>query len=74
MNALVDGALVPVPGGVLIRDGEGTLIGLNLAKTLVEMHGGTVKVESRKGVGSTFTIRLPIGGPPLTEQAEIKVA
>ncbi len=27
MNALADGALVPVPGGVLIRDGDGTLIG-----------------------------------------------
>ena len=27
MNALADGALVPVPGGVLIRDGEGVLIG-----------------------------------------------
>jgi uncharacterized protein GlcG (DUF336 family) len=27
MNALADGALVPVPGGVLIRDGEGTLVG-----------------------------------------------
>lgn len=27
MNALADGALVPVPGGVLIRDGEGMLVG-----------------------------------------------
>ena len=27
MNALADGALVPVPGGVLIRDGDGHLIG-----------------------------------------------
>ena len=27
MNALADGALVPVPGGVLIRDDEGTLVG-----------------------------------------------
>ena len=27
MNALADGALVPVPGGVLIRDGEGKLVG-----------------------------------------------
>ncbi len=27
MNALADGALVPVPGGVLIRDGEGALLG-----------------------------------------------
>lgn len=27
MNALADGALVPVPGGVLVRDGKGTLLG-----------------------------------------------
>ncbi len=27
MNALADGALVPVPGGVLVRDGNGTLMG-----------------------------------------------
>ena len=27
MNALADGALVPVPGGVLVRDSEGTLLG-----------------------------------------------
>ena len=27
MNALADGALVPVPGGVLVRDGEGALLG-----------------------------------------------
>lgn len=27
MNALADGALVPVPGGVLIRDGNGALLG-----------------------------------------------
>lgn len=27
MNALADGALVPVPGGVLVRDGDGILLG-----------------------------------------------
>ena len=38
----------------------GTGIGFNLVKMLVEEHGGTVSVESQKGEGSTFTIRLPI--------------
>ncbi len=52
----------------------GTGIGLNLAKTLVEMHGGTVSVESTKGEGSTFTVRLPIAGPEQTEQADTKAA
>jgi signal transduction histidine kinase len=41
----------------------GTGFGLNLVKTLVEIHGGSVSVESRRGQGSTFTIRLPIDAP-----------
>ncbi|MSP43768.1 MAG: HAMP domain-containing histidine kinase [Alphaproteobacteria bacterium] len=40
----------------------GTGIGLNLVKELVTLHGGVVHVESRAGLGSTFTIRLPIKG------------
>ncbi|MFN3076358.1 MAG: ATP-binding protein [Alphaproteobacteria bacterium] len=39
---------------------RGTGIGLSLVKQFVEMHGGTVAVESRIGRGSTFTVRLPI--------------
>lgn len=38
----------------------GTGIGLNLVKTLVEMHGGTVSAVSAKGAGSTFVVRMPI--------------
>jgi len=41
-----------------------------LVKTLIEMHGGTVNVESKKGEGSTFTIRLPVAGPDQSEQAD----
>ena len=47
----------------------GTGIGLNLVQTLVELHDGRVSVDSRKGVGSTFTVYLPIGGPKVTQQA-----
>ncbi len=42
---------------------SGTGIGLNLAKTLVDLHDGSLDVRSKKGEGSVFTVRLPIAGP-----------
>ena len=41
------------------RDSGGAGIGLPLAKALVELHGGTLTVESTLGKGSTFTARIP---------------
>ncbi|MBM3524815.1 MAG: PAS domain S-box protein, partial [Alphaproteobacteria bacterium] len=37
----------------------GTGIGLNLVKELVQLHGGSVTVESRVGAGTRFTVTLP---------------
>jgi signal transduction histidine kinase len=42
----------------------GTGIGLAIVRQVVEQHGGTVKVVSLQGAGSTFTVRLPLAPEP----------
>ncbi|WP_437550595.1 HAMP domain-containing sensor histidine kinase [Sorangium sp. So ce367] len=42
------------------RDYAGVGIGLFIARQIVEAHGGSIRVESALGVGSTFVVELPI--------------
>ncbi len=43
----------------LARKHEGTGLGLPLSKALVELHDGTLEIESEAGVGTTVTVKLP---------------
>ena len=45
------------------REYEGAGLGLSIVKRLTEAHGGTVDVETAKGDGTRFVIRLPRKGP-----------
>jgi signal transduction histidine kinase len=43
------------------RKNEGTGLGLALAKRFVELHGGSLRLRSAPGSGSTFSFMLPLG-------------
>jgi two-component system, cell cycle sensor histidine kinase PleC len=42
------------------RDHQGSGLGLAITKDLIELHGGTLHIDSTVGVGTTVTIRLPM--------------
>jgi len=46
---------------------EGTGLGLSVSHSIIERHGGDLRVDSRPGEGTTFTITLPIGMGPAGE-------
>jgi hypothetical protein len=45
------------------RSTEGTGLGLSIVKSIIENHHGTIEVESKPGMGSCFSIILPLASP-----------
>jgi two-component system NtrC family sensor kinase len=47
--------------------GKGTGLGLSVSQGIIARHGGQIKVQSTAGVGTTFTIMLPVTSFPAPE-------
>ena len=45
------------------KDEKGTGLGLWVSQGIVQAHGGSIKLRSREGRGTTFSVALPIRGP-----------
>jgi len=45
------------------KGASGTGLGLVVARKVATEHGGTISAKSTPGEGSTFTVKLPLGGP-----------
>ncbi len=49
---------------------RGAGLGLSIVKSVVELHGGIMQLESAPGVGTRVTVRLPEGGPEKVQPEE----
>jgi len=58
----------------LTRNHEGTGLGLPIVKALVELHGGYLKLESERGVGTRVTVSLPAARLVAVPQDEVRAA
>jgi signal transduction histidine kinase len=52
--------------------GEGTGLGLSVSYGLIKNHSGEIKVESKKGEGTTFTVILPVADKTVAASCSVK--
>lgn len=55
----------------LLTEAGGTGLGLTIAKSFIELHGGSITVRSQQGVGSTFAFSLPLKRTTLPAPANV---
>lgn len=56
-----------------VRRSEGAGLGLAIVRAIAEAHGGRVELDSREGMGSVFTVVLPVE-QETSEQEELTPA
>lgn len=59
---------------VVSQKAGGTGLGTKIVKDVVDLHGGSITVESEEGVGTTFHLRLPIDGPTFPNDGNLSLA
>jgi signal transduction histidine kinase/CHASE1-domain containing sensor protein/integral membrane sensor domain MASE1 len=61
-------------GSALVKNVEGTGLGMPLVKSLIELHGGRLEIDSVKGRGTTMTVHFPWQAALSTEPKVKRVA
>jgi two-component system cell cycle sensor histidine kinase PleC len=54
----------------LTKSHQGSGLGLAIAKSLTELHGGTMRIRSQLGRGTIVLLRLPVDGGPIKDSVE----
>jgi two-component system cell cycle sensor histidine kinase PleC len=58
----------------LTKTHHGSGLGLAIAKSLVELHGGAMRIFSRHGIGTIVAVRFPLAGPSENDRSSKKRA
>ena len=59
-EAVLKRIFTPLNVGDMMHHGRGIGLGLAISKKVIDLHGGTIKVESEKNKGTKVTIEIPV--------------